>query len=203
MEGESPLTTTTAYIFDFDGTIGTIPVDWDGAREELRRVTGTTLEFKPVFPTIAEVISKNPKVLRKMLAVLDEFEAAGIPSARLYEGSFELLSRLSRDAKLSLVTMQGQKACSAILERFGIGQFFAYRFVREDALDRAEQLEMALASMKVPKASSMFVGDRLNDLNAAKKAGVPFTMIRTHGEDPEESDVPVYHSIVEFASALP
>ncbi len=47
--------------------------------------------------------------------------------------------------------------------------------------------------MKVEKSSSMFVGDRLNDLNAAKKIGIPFTMIRTHGEDPED-DVPVYHS---------
>ena len=55
--------------------------------------------------------------------------------------------------------------------------------------------------MKVKKSSSMFVGDRLNDLEAAKKVGVPFTMIRTHGEDPED-DVPVYHSVAEFLAAV-
>ena len=74
-------------------------------------------------------------------------------------------------------------------------------FTREDSIDRAEQIRFALSAMKVQKASSMFVGDRLNDLEAAKKVGVPFTMIRTHGEDPE-GDVPVYHSVTEFAASF-
>jgi len=190
-----------AYVFDFDGTLGTIPVDWDGVREGLREVTGDPSEFRPVFPTIGAVVAKNPRLARPIFAVIDRFEAAAAPSARLYEGTVGLLSRLSETAKVSLVTMQGRGACSHILERFGLKQYFLSSFTREDSLDRAQQIEFALSSMKVGRSSSMFVGDRLNDLNAAKKLGVPFTMIRTHGEDPED-DVPVYHSIAEFSASL-
>lgn len=202
MEGEGAVTPAKAYIFDFDGTIGTIPVDWDGVRKKLKEVTRSQVEFKPVFPTIAEVVSKDPKLLRPVLDAIDGFEWAAVPSARLYEGSYELLSRLSREAKVSLVTMQGERACSALLERFDISQFIMRRFVREDSMDRAQQLGLAISSMKVPRESTVFVGDRLNDLNAAKKVGVRFVLIRTHGEDPEEQDVPVFHSIVEFASTM-
>lgn len=191
-----------AYIFDFDGTLGTIPVDWDGVRKRLREVTGDEEEFKPVFPTIAGVVAERPDLLRPVLSVIDGFEWAAVPSAKLYEGSYALLERLSQMSKLSLVTMQGQRACLALMERFRIGRFFASHFVREDSLDRGQQLEMALSSLGSSRASTMFVGDRLNDLDAARRVGIPFTLIRTHGEDPEDSDVSVYHSISEFAASV-
>jgi phosphoglycolate phosphatase-like HAD superfamily hydrolase len=191
-----------AYVFDFDGTLGTIPVDWDGVREGLRKIAGDSSEFRPVFPRIAEVVAGDPRLAGPLFAVIDRFEAAAAPSARLYDGTVGLLSRLSGTAKVSLVTMQGRGACSHVLERFGLRQYFLSYFTREDSLDRAEQIEFALSAMRVGRASSMFVGDRLNDLNAARKLGVPFTMIRTHGEDPED-DVPVYHSIAEFSASLP
>jgi phosphoglycolate phosphatase-like HAD superfamily hydrolase len=191
-----------AFVFDLDGTLATIPVDWDGVRGRLREVTGGAAEFRPVFPTIGEVIAREPKLGRGIFAVIDEFEWAAVPSARLYDGAFQLLSKLSDRARVSLVTMQGRRAATKVLEMFELKQFFSYYFTREDSLDRAEQVEMALSSMKAKKPSSVFVGDRLNDLNAARKVGVAFIMIRTHGEDPEEDDVPVYHSLAEFASSL-
>ena len=100
------------------------------------------------------------------------------------------------------MTMQGPKATEMVLERFDLKQYFVQYFTREDSLDRAEQLELRARGDAGKKASSMFVGDRLNDLNAAKRVGMPFTMIRTHGEDPEDDDVPVYHSVAEFLDAV-
>jgi len=175
-------------------------VDWEGVKEGLQSVTGED-EFKQIFARLGDIIAKNPKLARPTFRVLDEFEAAAAPSVRLYEGTVGLLSRLSASAKVSIVTFQGLHTCSQILERFGLKQYVLESFTREDSLDRAEQLRFALSAMRVPKASSMFVGDRLNDLEAAKKVGVPFTMIRTHGEDPED-DVPVYHSVTEFAASF-
>jgi phosphoglycolate phosphatase-like HAD superfamily hydrolase len=175
-------------------------VDWEGVKESLVSVIGER-EFKHIFATLGEVIEEDPRLARPAFAVLDEFEASAVPTARLYDGSVTLLSRLAEKAKVSLVTMQGRRACSQILERFGLKQYLLGYFTREDSLDRAEQLQFALKAMRVPAASGMFVGDRLNDLEASKKVGVPFTMIRTHGEDPEE-DLPVYHSVIEYLESL-
>jgi len=195
------MTQPTAYIFDFDGTLGEIPVDWEQVREDLRRATANSSEFRPVFPTLGGVIARNPRLAGPSFEVIDRFEMAAIPRAFLYQGSGELLSRLAQTSKLSLVTMQGRRACSQLLERFALKQYFLSYFTREDSLDRAEQLGFAVSALKVRRSESMFVGDRLNDLNAAKRAGVPFTMIRTHGEDPED-DVPVYHTLAEFSASL-
>lgn len=170
-------------------------------REGLRRVTGTSSEFKPLFGTLADLLAKNPRLAKPVFAVLDEFEAAAAPSARLYEGSVALLTRLSETSKVALVTLQGARTCAQILERFALKQYLLRYFTREDSLDRAEQIGFALSAMRVQKAAAMFVGDRLNDLEAAKRIGVPFTMIRTHGEDPTE-DVPVYHSLAEFLESF-
>src|SRR5208283_816403 len=118
LEGAGALTTgeTLAYIFDFDGTLGTIPVDWEGVKEGLQSVTGED-EFKQIFARLGDIIAKNPKLARPTFRVLDEFEAAAAPSVRLYEGTVGLLSRLSASAKVSIVTFQGLHTCSQMLER--------------------------------------------------------------------------------------
>jgi phosphoglycolate phosphatase-like HAD superfamily hydrolase len=204
LEGEGALNPrdAKAYVFDLDGTLATIPVDWDAVRAKLKAVTGIQEEFKPIFPTIGGVIAKNPRLGLEVFSVIDEFESAAAPSARLYEGASELLAKLSERALVSLVTMQGRKTANRILDSYGLKRFFSSCFTREDSMDRAEQLEMALSSMRADRTTSVFVGDRLNDLNAAKKVGIPFVLVRTHGSDPEEGDFPVYHTLAEFAAAL-
>jgi phosphoglycolate phosphatase-like HAD superfamily hydrolase len=192
-----------AYVFDLDGTLATIPVDWDGVREGVQEIIGEQLEFKHIFPTIGDVIAKRPESRAAIMGLIDRYELAAIPSTRLYPGTPELLSKLSEDSKLALVTMQGRRACSQVLEIFGLKQYFLRYFTREDSMDRAEQFKFAMSSIGASKTSTILVGDRLNDLNAAKKVGARFTMIRTHGDDPEgEDDVQVYHSVAEFLSTL-
>ena len=204
LEGESALNArdAKAFVFDLDGTLATIPVDWEAVRERLKAVTGRREELRPIFPTIGDVIAKEPKLGAPIFAAIDEFEWEAVPRSRLYDGASALLSVLAERARVSLVTMQGRRSAMKVLEMFDLKQFFSHCFTREDSMDRAEQLKMALSSMKADRSSSVFVGDRLNDLNAAKKVGVPFVLVRTHGDDPDDEDIPVYHSLAEFAAAV-
>ncbi|MDA4122311.1 MAG: HAD family hydrolase [Thaumarchaeota archaeon] len=192
----------SAYVFDFDGTLGSIPVDWAAVKEGLREITGSEDELPSVFPTIIQLLKDRPKETKKAFDLIDKYELAALPSASLYPKSVELLASLAEVAKVSLVTMQGAKATELVLERFGLKQYLLCYFTREDSLDRAEQVRFALNGMRAKKESSVFVGDRLNDLNAAKLVGIPFTMIRTHGDDPEDAGVTLYHSIGEFLDAI-
>lgn len=180
----------------------TLPVDWDSLRNRLDEIAGRPGLFKPIFPTIGRVVEEDANLGRRLFDEIDRFEGTAVPSARLFPGALELLARLSEDAKVSLVTMQGRQTVARLLDVYGLKRFFLGYFTREDSLDRATQVEMALSIMKTEREDALFVGDRLNDLSAAKKAGVPFVLVRTHGTDPVEEDVPVYHSIAEFAKAL-
>lgn len=191
-----------AFIFDLDGTLLTLPVDWEKLRARLDEISGRPGVFRPIFPTIGTVVAEEPKLGPALFAAIDEFEWEAVPSARLYPGVEALLARLSERSKVSLVTMQGRRAAEKLLELYQLKQYFVGFLTREDSLDRAAQLKMALSMMRADRSTSLFVGDRLNDLNAAKKVGVPFALVRTHGDDPEDEGVPVFHSITEFASSL-
>jgi len=186
-------------VFDMDGTLISLPVDWDKVRTELQRLTGTSLKFNPFFLDLQTIVAKEPLLLGPMMRTIDEYEARAVPGAKLEEGAMDALSRLSERAKLSLVTMQGRAVCDTILERLGIGGFFASRFAREDSMDRTAQLRMALESLGAEAGEAFFVGDRINDLNAARAAGVRFVMIRKRQDSPPADAL--YRSVAEFAAS--
>jgi len=186
-------------VFDMDGTLISLPVEWDKVRSDLRRLTGTSLDFNPFFRDVQTIVAKDPALLAPMMKTIDDYEAKATAGAKLEPGSFEALAALSRRAKLSLVTMQGRACSSAIIDRLGIGKFFASRFAREDSMDRVTQLGMALKSLAAEKDKSFFVGDRVNDLNAARMVGVRFVMIRKRPDNPPADAL--YRSMIEFASS--
>jgi phosphoglycolate phosphatase-like HAD superfamily hydrolase len=187
------------FVFDMDGTLLSLPVEWDQVRDELRKVTGTSLSFAPFFLDVQNVVAKDPLLLGPITRTIDEYEVRAVPDARLEEGAMEVLSSLSRRAKLSLVTMQGRSACDRVFQRLDIGRFFASSFTREDSMDRTAQLRMALESLGAKEAESVFVGDRVNDLKAARAVGARFVMIRKRPDNPPADWL--YRSMAELAAS--
>jgi len=192
----------SAYVFDFDGTLASVPVDWDGVKKDLREVLGSREELPSVFPTIVRLMKDDPSIRDRAFALIDQYEERALPKASLSPGSFDLLELISRTSKISLVTMQGSRAIDSLLSRFELNLFVLHRFTREESTSRAEQVEMALSAMGVKKDDSLFVADRLHDLNVAREIGIPFAMVRTHGSDPVEEDVTVFHSVEELLDAV-
>jgi phosphoglycolate phosphatase-like HAD superfamily hydrolase len=186
-------------VFDLDGTIISLPVEWDKVRSELRRLTNTSLDFNPFFLDLQTVVAKDPALFAPMMRTIDDYESKAVPGAKLEPGAREALSSLSRRAKLSLVTMQGRAASSKILDQLKIGQFFESSFAREDSMERVTQLGMALKSLGARKERAFFVGDRINDLKAARVVGVRFVMIRKRPDSPPADAL--YRSMTEFASS--
>jgi HAD superfamily hydrolase (TIGR01549 family) len=164
------------FIFDMDGTLLSVSVDWAAVRAKLAELTGRP-NFVPLFETLMQVLQTNPELRPRIFKVLDEFEVQGEPEARLFDGSREALELLSRRAKIALVTMQGTKVRDGIMQRFGLTAFFHVLLSREDSLDRAEQLMMAVTRLGLQKNEVVFVGDRLHDLNSAAKIGMGFVLM--------------------------
>jgi phosphoglycolate phosphatase-like HAD superfamily hydrolase len=174
-------------------------VEWDKVRADLKKLTGTKLEFSPFFKDFQDIAKEDPLLLGPMLRTVDAYEAEAIKDAALEKGALEVLTRLSRNSKLSLVTMQGRAACDKILDRLGIGSFFESSFTREDSMDRPTQLRKALDSLEAKESQSLFVGDRINDLKAARKVGVRFVMIRKRPDSPPADAL--YRSVEDFAKS--
>ncbi len=186
-------------VFDLDGTLISLPVEWDKVRSDLRKLTGTAFEFNPFFLDVQTIVAKDPALFAPMMKTIDDYEARAARGARLESGASEALTTLSKRARLSLVTMQGRACSTAILGKLGIAKFFASKFSREDSMDRVAQLEMALKSLGAKKDDAFFVGDRINDLKAARSVGVRFVMIRKRPDSPPADAL--YRSMSEFATS--
>ncbi len=178
-----------AYIFDLDGTLFAIPVDWLKVREELSKMAGASIGNTPIFLKVEQLISVRPSIRGTLFAMLDLHELKAVAAATPVSGAFELLSRLSKVAKLGLVTMQGLTACDKILGRHHLGDLFDVLVTREDSLDRAVQLRIALQSLSSSPKDTLFTGDRLNDVVCGRRAGVDTALV---GKDPPEGTRPDY-----------
>jgi phosphoglycolate phosphatase-like HAD superfamily hydrolase len=63
------------------------------------------------------------------------------------------------------------------LGRHHIGELFDVLVTREDSLDRAVQLRIALQSLSSPPKDTLFTGDRLDDVACGKRVGVDTALV--------------------------
>ncbi len=173
----------STFVFDLDGTLVSIPVEWESVREDLRAIFKTSNSFSPLFKSLARFLLQKPGLRGRVFETMDKSELAAVPTSSLMEGVIPTLAALSESAKLSLVTMQGRRACEALLSRFGLTSFFPRFFTREDSLERSQQIELARAQFEARRGEVLFVGDRLNDVAAAREVGVDVAIIGSGGDE--------------------
>jgi HAD superfamily hydrolase (TIGR01549 family) len=178
-----------AYVFDLDGTLFTIPVDWIKVREEVGKMAGAPIGNSPLFLKVEQLVSVRPSMKETLFATLDLYELKAVAEATPVKGAVELLSRLSKVAKLGLVTMQGTAACDRILGRHHLGELFDVLVTREDSLDRAVQLRIALRLLASSPKDTLFTGDKLDDVVCGRKAGIDTALV---GRDPSGDIRPDY-----------
>jgi len=166
-----------AYIFDLDGTLFTIPIDWVKVGEEVSRMAGAPIGNEPLFLKVEQLVAVRPSIREALFAMIDTHELSAVAASTPMIGALELLSHLSKVAKLGLVTMQGSTACDKILGRHRLGELFDVLVTREDSLDRTVQLRIALQSLSALPKDTLFTGDRLNDIVCGRRAGVDTVLV--------------------------
>lgn len=179
MEGKGPLKGRgySAFVFDLDGTLVNLPVDWLAVRHDLAEAAGETIDGTPLFSKLAEILARRPQLRPALFGVVDAHESRAAEAAAPIPGALELVRSLEGRHALGLVTMQGRLATGMVLDRFSLRGCFRLSLTREDSLDRAEQLLSAVRGLDADPASVLFVGDRLNDVVSARRARVGVAIV--------------------------
>lgn len=203
MEGKSSVRVGeySTYIFDLDGTLFTLPVDWASARRELAAVMGEEIGDSPLFLKLNAVIASKPALKQRLFATIDSYELRASASARPMPGATELVYNLFETAKLGLVTMQGARVTHEILGRHKLADLFEVVITREDSTDRADQILMAANRLKAKTGDVLFTGDRINDVVAARRAGVDVVLVG-RSQDVEPKPNYAFPSLVELKAYL-
>ena len=157
-------------IFDLDGTLVKIPIDYANMYSKLRELLGLKLDIIPL-RLIKEITEDNEELRKKIFKILDDAEAEAVSNI-IINPEIEAIRKKFKDFKKVLVTMQGLNTVKAIIPK--IGMRFDFIITREDSLDRFTQLKMALKRFKINAEHALFIGDRKHDENCARKLGCKF-----------------------------
>jgi phosphoglycolate phosphatase len=147
------------------------------------------------------------RALRRLGAVLDQhaqatlleryflhyehIECGAEHSARIYPGVGECLRQLRRlQLPLAVVTNKQQQLASGLLERLALSEYIDV-LIGGDSCERRkpdpQPLQVACRALGVDSAQALMIGDSVNDVLAARAAGMPVVCVPygyNEGNDP-------------------
>lgn len=160
-----------AVIFDLDGTLIHLPIDYEKLFREFKKIMHTD-NVQPVTETVSKL---DKKTRQKVFREWDKTELAAAANITINKQGMEIYTSYSQKPK-ALVTMQGKAVVKNILAQLELS--FDSAVTREDSLNRAQQLENAAEKLKTQLVNILFVGNTENDEQAAKKVGCQFLRVR-------------------------
>jgi HAD superfamily hydrolase (TIGR01549 family) len=160
-----------AVIFDLDGTLIHLPIDYAVLFEEFKKI----MHVEDVHPVVSTVSRVDEETRAQVFAVWDKAELAVLNKIYVNTEGMKLY-QANVDKRKALVTLQGQAVVDAILKQFKLS--FDVVVTREAGLFRVDQLIKAGLRLNVNMLDILFVGNAESDAAAAAKLGCQFIKIK-------------------------
>lgn len=198
----------TKIIFDIDGTLVLLPIDWSRVIARIRS------EENIGSLTFLGFIAKyhGSEVFWRIHRFLESLEVDAADRPVILDNSGEVLKKLCRRIDLGFITMQSRSAAKKVLSKLGIDKCennLGVLSTREDAATRVEQIAKVLKVLNVSPKEVLFVGDKVLDAVASIVNGVNAIVIFRNlmstritdtdyiDEDLEVLGVPIAHNLGE------
>ena len=161
-----------AVIFDLDGTLITLPIDYDQLFREFSKILKTK-DIQPITKTLSNLDTETKK---RIFQVWDEKENSAWKKGTTRKDGMAIYLRFTHKPK-ALVTMQGKSLVQEIMKSSSLS--FDSVVTREDSLERTEQLKIAARKLGVPLGKQiLFVGNTEGDATAAKNVACKFMRVQ-------------------------
>lgn len=201
-----------AIIFDIDGTLALLPINWSMVMDAVRR------EFCYANSFLGFVNRcYGTESFWRIHSFVEELELKAIENLVVLDDSPKILSMLCRRYLIGFVTMQSRAAGLQVLRRLGVDICTKTLVSREDARNRIEQIAFAVKAIGVSPSKTLFIGDKILDAFAAYINGLRAIVILRNSrglrisdtdyldEDLEVLGIPIAKSLleaIEIASQL-
>lgn len=168
-------------IFDFDGTIVRLKVDWESLKKELATYFQRIHNFESVFTSLYQEIDRvndlfGRKAREEALAIIEKYELAGIENLEFIPQAVKLIESLKdKGMKLAIFSSNTRKVVETILEKIDKLDSFESIVTIEDISKNKpdpEGLLKILRACKVSEGRALYIGDKQRDLEAGKRASV-------------------------------
>lgn len=190
-------------IFDFDGTLLDLPIDYDLAREALLEYIQGCYNIHPtergVFKLIEESVQKLrgrgigeceiKEMIAKAYGILDEFEVEALNRTSISEETVVFLKGLvNKGVALAILTRNGRACIENAVKKLELPEHIAIvsrdDVVIEKVKPHPQHTKVALLSLDLDKGECAVVGDSWRDVASAISAGV-FAILLSDAEKRE------------------
>ena len=159
-------------VFDLDGTLIQLPIDYQKVQKNLKEFFNISNEFKPLIPTIIKLSKNDQNKIRTSFDLICKEEILASDNFKTMNNALETLDFLkSKNLSLCLVTMQCKDALEKVLQKLQISDLFDSVISRDESFDRQKQIELSLQNIVLTPSEILVVGDRIHDIESAKKIG--------------------------------
>lgn len=160
-----------AVVFDLDGTLIHLPIDYERLFREFSRIMKKT----DVHP-LAEAIAKlDEKAKKEIFEVWEASELVALTDMTVNDKGTALYKKFLKKPK-ALVTLQGRTLVKSVLKRLNLS--FNFVVTRENCLNRVGQLKIAAEKLEAQFQNILFVGNTDDDFLAAKKVRCQFLRVK-------------------------
>ena len=159
-----------AVIFDLDGTLINLPIDYEKLFQAFSKIT----KINDIYPVTKIVSELDEKTKKEVFKIWDKTEASAWKKGTIKREGMTIYKKFSKEPK-ALVTMQGKTLVQDIIKSLSLS--FHFMVTREDSLDRTEQLKIAARKLGVSLKDILFIGNTESDSAAAKNVECQFLRV--------------------------
>lgn len=172
-------------VFDLDGTLVDLNVNWDGLKAELKRYMfeskGKEMEFTPLSQKISEVKDiHGAEIYQEIIAIVAEHE---LRQRHDYKVNMELIGYINQapiDQIIIIYTMNTKACAEHVVARYLTREpdLIIHKENAQEPKPTAKDLESVINKFKVEKSDVILVGDsERRDGESGKAAGIKTIII--------------------------
>jgi len=163
------LKTLRLIIFDLDGTLVDIPLNWSRLKDQICARTGRSRTFN-----VMSLIAKDRGVDKEVRKI--EIEAA--KEVAIDDDTIRLIDHIRRlGIYTALATKQCREAAYTIIENSKAENLFNMIMTRDDELFKKDQVKKILTKLDIKPEETTLIGDSIVDYYAACKNSTRFIAV--------------------------
>lgn len=160
-------------VFDLDGTLVRLPIEWSKVLEEISYVIG----YMPrgILPILRRFY--GTQIYSRISYIIEQYEERALDKMQVLDDASSILRVLAKNYHIYIVTMQSKNIAEKIVSTLRVEDILRKIISRDDAGFRVDQLRIILRDIDDDPNTVLFIGDKVLDMIAAFHLGIKGLMI--------------------------